>query len=185
MATVGLRDLYRAPITISADGAETYGAPVKLAKAITAELTVETAEGVLYADDAVDAIEREFIAATLKLKLNDLLQTETAVLLGQKQDADGVLYSSGEDDPPYTAIGFRAKKPGGTFKYIWLYKGKFGIPNEKYETKGSGINFNTPEMEGKFIKRPDGLWKADHVAVPEDPIAADWFKSVREVKPVQ
>ena len=31
MATIGLRDLYRAPITTGSDGKETYGTPVKMA----------------------------------------------------------------------------------------------------------------------------------------------------------
>ena len=47
MATIGLRDLYRAPITIGDDGAEEYGTPVKMAKAISAELSVEVAEAIL------------------------------------------------------------------------------------------------------------------------------------------
>ena len=41
MATIGLRDLYRAPITIGTSGAEEYGTPVRMAKAISAELSVE------------------------------------------------------------------------------------------------------------------------------------------------
>lgn len=51
MATIGLRDLYRAPITIGDGGVEEYGTPVKMAKAISAELSVEVAEAILYADD--------------------------------------------------------------------------------------------------------------------------------------
>lgn len=51
MATIGLRDLYRAPITIGTSGAEEYGTPVRMAKAISAELSVEVAEAILYADD--------------------------------------------------------------------------------------------------------------------------------------
>ena len=51
MATIGLRDLYRAPITVGQDGSETYGTPVRMAKAISVELAVEVAEAILYADD--------------------------------------------------------------------------------------------------------------------------------------
>ena len=51
MATIGLRDLYRAPITIGTDGAEDYGTPVRMAKAISAEISVEVAEAILYADE--------------------------------------------------------------------------------------------------------------------------------------
>lgn len=71
-------------------------------------------------------------------------------------------------------------KAGGTYKYIWLYKVKFAIPDENYTTKGDSIEFTTPEIVGQFIKRSDGLWKAEHVAEPTNSVATAWFTSVRE-----
>ena len=162
MATVGLKDLYMAPIT-EAGGVETFGTPERLAKAIKAEISVEVAEGVLYADDAVDEIVKEFVKGNIKLNVNDLEPAKVASLLGQYIDNDGVLFAGENDEPPYIALGFRSKKPsGGKYRYLWLYKVKFKIPNENFETKGDGINFITPELEGEFIKRDkDGMWKAD------------------------
>lgn len=130
MATIGLRDLYRAPITIGTSGAEEYGTPVRMAKAISAELSVEVAEAILYADDGADEVVKEFVSGEITLNVNDLLPADLAALLGQKQDTDKVVYGSDSDEAPYTAIGFRAKKAGGTYKYIWLYKVKFAIPDE-------------------------------------------------------
>ena len=51
MATIGLDKLFYAKITEDEDGNETYAAPTSLAKAMTAELSVELAEATLYADD--------------------------------------------------------------------------------------------------------------------------------------
>ena len=153
MATIGLRDLYRAPITIGTSGAEEYGTPVRMAKAISAELSVEVAEAILYADEGADEVVKEFVSGEITLNVNEA---------------------------PYTAIGFRAKKAGGTYKYIWLYKVKFAIPDENYTTKGDSIEFTTPEIVGQFIKRSDGLWKAEHVAEPTNSVATAWFTSVRE-----
>lgn len=56
------------------------------------------------------------------------------------------------------------------YKYIWLYKVKFAIPDENYTTKGDSIEFTTPEIVGQFIKRSDGLWKAEHVAEPTNSV---------------
>lgn len=182
MATIGLRDLYRAPITVDERGKETYGTPVRMAKAISAEMSVEVAEAILYADDGADEVVKEFVSGELKLNVNDLMPADLAALLGQTQDADGVVYAGEEDDPPYMAIGFRAKKANGMYKFIWLYKVKFAIPSEKYQTKADGIEFVTPEITGQFIKRPDGRWKAEHVAVPTEEAAASWFSAVREPK---
>ena len=45
--TLGLRDLFYAVCT-EADGVETYGTPKKMAEAMTADLSVKTADGSLY-----------------------------------------------------------------------------------------------------------------------------------------
>ena len=180
MATIGLRDLYRAPITVDEAGKETYGAPVRMAKAISAELSVEVAEAILYADDGADEVVKEFVSGELTLNVNDLLPADLAALLGQTQDSDKVVYAGEDDDPPYFAIGFRARKANGMYKYLWLYKVKFAVPSENYTTKGDSIEFTTPEIVGQFIKREDGLWKAEHVAAPTEAVAAAWFTKVRE-----
>lgn len=181
MATVGLKDLYMATIT-ETSGVETFGTPERLAKAIKAEISVEVAEGVLYADDAVDEIVKEFVKGSIKLTVNDLEQAKVAALLGQYIDSDKVVFAGENDEPPYIALGFRAKKSsGGKYRYVWLYKVKFKIPNESFETKGDGINFVTPELEGEFIKRDsDGMWKADYTGLPTDTVAAAWFTTVKE-----
>ena len=41
---------------------------------------------------------------------------DLAAILGQTQDADGVVYAGEDDEPPYMAIGFRAKKANGMYK---------------------------------------------------------------------
>ena len=47
--TLGLKDLYYAVCT-EAEGAETYGAPKKMAEAMEADLSVKTETADLYAD---------------------------------------------------------------------------------------------------------------------------------------
>ncbi len=180
MATIGLRDLYVAKLTEDESGAPAYAAPKRLAKGITVDLAIETSEGTLYADDSVDETVKEFKSGALTLSVNDLSVETEAELLGKQTDADGVVYASGDDEPPYFAVGFRAKKAGGEYRYVWLYKVKFGVPNEKYSTKGDGIEFSTPEIVGTVIKREDGLWKTDFVGKPEDAAAKTWFTEVRE-----
>lgn len=175
--TLGLCDLYMATCTETASG-ETYGTPEKLAEAMTAELSVTTADGTLYADDHLSESASEFAKATLKLGVKDLTPAMLAKLLGQQQDGNDVLWASGNDVVPKVAVGFRAKKSGGRYRYVWLLKGSFKIPSEKYETKGDSITFNTPEIEGEFGVDSNGRWKADFVGVPTDTAATSWFTSV-------
>jgi len=180
--TVGLKDLVYAPITNNEDGTYKYGTPKKMAEVMTADLSVTTAEGTLYADDAVSESVKEFVKGILKLGVKDLETAIIAELLGQKTDGDQVVYGGADDEPPYVAIGFRAKKKGAKYRYIWLYKVKFKIPNETFKTKGESIEFNTPEIEGEFFMREDGKWKADYVGLETDAVAKTFLTTVREYK---
>ena len=159
--TLGLKDLYYAVCT-EADGAESYGTPKKMAEAMSADLSVKTADGSLYADDTLSESVTEFASGTLKLGIKDLTPEVLAELLGQ-------------------AVGFRAKKTGGKYRYVWLLKAKFKVPSEKYETKGESIKFNTPDIEASFTTRKkDNLWKADFVGTEESAAAKTWFTAVPE-----
>lgn len=133
---------------------------------ISAEMSVEVAEAILYADDGADEVVKEFVSGELTLNVNDLMPADLAAILGQTQDDDQVVYAGENDDPPYMAIGFRAKKANGMYKYIWLYKVKFAIPSESYQTKGDSIEFTTPEITGQFIHSGDKYRIADTGALP-------------------
>lgn len=189
MATIGLDMLYYAKITEGDDGSETYGTPVKLAKAISAGLSVELAEATLYADDGAAEIVKEFKSGTLSLGVDDIGVEAAADLTGAEVDDNGVLVSSSEDAGGPVAIGFRAKRSNGSYKYFWLYRVKFGIPSTDLATKGDSITFSTPTIEGTVSRRnkPDGRgkypWKAevtDTGTTAVKTIIADWYKSVYE-----
>lgn len=178
--TLGLRDLFYAVCT-EADGVETYGTPKKMAEAMTADLSVKTADGSLYADDTLSESVSEFASGTLKLGVKDLTPEVLAEVLGQTVDQNKVVWAGKDDEPPYVAIGFRAKKTGGRFRYVWLLKVKFKVPSEKYETKGESIKFNTPDIEADFTARKkDGRWKADFVGTEDSAAAKTWFTEVPE-----
>lgn len=178
--TLGLKDLYYAKCT-EADGEESYETPKRLAEAMNADLSVKMATADLYADDALSESEKEFANGTLKLGVKDLTPETIADVLGQMVDQNKVVWAGGDDQPPFLAIGFRAPKTGGKYRYIWLLKCKFEVPGEKYETKGESIKFNTPEITATFYKRKkDGKWKADFVGQETDTAAKTWFTKVPE-----
>jgi len=177
---IGLSDLYIAPITEYPGGTEIYGPTSRLAKAIQADLAPSAAEATLYADDGIAAVVKEFSGGTITLGVSDLLPGKQAQLLGQTQDDDGVVYANGDDIAPYFAVAFRARRADGQYRYVWLYKVKFAIPNENHATKGSTITFQTPQIVGTMMKRADGNWKADYTATADDPVAQEWFAKVRE-----
>ena len=91
MATIGLDKLYYAKITEDTSGNETYGDPHPLAKAMTAELSVELAEATLYADDGAAAVVKEFQSGTLTLGVDDIGVTVAQDLTGATIDGNKVL----------------------------------------------------------------------------------------------
>ena len=187
MATIGLDKLFVAPITEDSNGNETYGTPVQLAKAISAELSVELNEAILYADDGQAESVKEFKSGTLSLNIDDLGHANAALLLGAEVDENGVLISRGEDNPTYVAVGFRARKANGKYRYFWLYRVQFAVPGTSLATKGDSIAFSTPTIEGTIFQRKkvDGRskhpWKAE---VTEDgtnqTVINAWYTAVYE-----
>ena len=189
MATIGLDKLYYAPITEDEGGEEIYGTPVVLAKAMTAELSVELAEATLYADDGAAEVVKEFQSGTLALGVDDIGSATASALTGATIDSNKVIISSSEDGGQPVAVGFRAKKSNGKYRYFWLYRVKFGIPATNLTTKGESIEFSTPTIEGTVMRRNklDGNgkhpWKAE-VTEGETGVSAEtvtgWYTSVYE-----
>ena len=189
MATIGLDRLYYAKITEDEIGEETYAAPVPLAKAISADMSVELAEAILYADDGAAEIVKEFKNGTLSLGIDDIGVSAASDLTGATIDDNHVLISTSEDGGTPVAVGFRAKKANGKYRYYWLYKVKFGIPATNLATKGDSITFSTPTIEGTIMRRNKldakgrHPWKAEVTAGDAD-VAADtitnWYKTVYE-----
>ena len=189
MATIGLDKLFYAKITEDDEGNETYGTPTQLAKAMTADLSVELAEATLYADDGAAEIVKEFKSGTLSLGVDDLGGTVASDLTGSTIDNNGVVISTAEDGGTPVAVGFRAKKSNGKYRYFWLYRIKFGIPATALATKGDSITFNTPTIEGTIMRRNkvDGKgkhpWKAEVTEGDSGVTAAtitNWYKEVYE-----
>lgn len=189
MATIGLDKLYYATITEDVSGNETYGTPKQLAKAMTAELSVELAEATLYADDGPSEIVKEFKSGVLALGIDDIGVAAAEDLTGAKLDDNHVVVSASEDGGSPVAVGFRAKKANGKYRYFWLYRVVFGIPATNLATKGDAITFSTPTIEGTVLRRNKidannkHPWKSevneDDLNVPSAVITG-WYTQVYE-----
>lgn len=189
MATIGLDKLFYAPITEATDGSETYATPKSLAKAISAELSVELNEATLYADDGAAEVVKEFKSGTLTLGIDDIGTAAANELTGAQIDDNKVLISASENGGAPVAVGFRARKSNGKYRYFWLYRVIFGIPATNLATKGDSITFSTPTVEGTVYRRnkldDQGKhpWKAEanegDASLPASVISG-WFTEVYE-----
>jgi phi13 family phage major tail protein len=189
MSTVGFDKLFYAKITEDNNGEETYGVPMQLSKAIKADLTIELAEAILYADDGAAYVLKDFKSGKLTLGVEDIGVTVAKDLTGAVVDDNGVLISASENDGQPVAIGFRAAKPDGRYRYFWLYRVKFGFPATNLQTKGDSITFQTPVIEGTVLRRNklDGMgkhpWKAEVTQGDpgvSDGTISDWYAQVYE-----
>jgi phi13 family phage major tail protein len=189
MATIGLDSLYYAKITEDQNGIETYGTPKVLAKAMTAELSIELIEAILYADDGASEVVKEFKSGALTLGIDDIGSLVAQDLTGCKIDSNNVVVSRSEDGGSPVAVGFRAKKANGKYRYFWLYRVIFSVPATSLATKGDSITFSSPTIEGTVFRRNKldsenkHPWKAE-VTEGDHGVAAStitsWFTSVYE-----
>lgn len=189
MATIGLDKLFYSKITEDDNGNETYGTPQVLAKAMTADLSVELNEAVLYADDGAAEVVKEFKSGTLSLGVDDIGAAVAGDLTGSTIDLNGVVISASEDGGDPVAVSFRAKKSNGKYRYYWLYRVKFGIPATNLATKGDSITFSTPTIEGTIMRRNkvDAFgkhpWKAEVTEGTEgvdQSVIDGWYSEVYE-----
>lgn len=181
MATIGLRDLYYALLTEDPeDGTPTYETPERIVGAISANINPNPSTTTLFADDGPMETSATLGEITVELNIADIPLKTQGVLLGHHYE-NGLLIAKGGDVPPYVALGFRTLKSNGKYRYFWLTKGKFSVPEEEYNTKGESVEFQTPTISGSFVKRTcDDEWK--RVADEEDEgieqqMITDWFKN--------
>lgn len=178
---VGLKDLYYSLMLSDVVGVgATYDTPVRIVGAITANINPNASNETLFYDDGPGETASTIGQIALELVTSDLPLSVQAVLLGHSITA-GVIERKGTDIPPWVAIGFRSLKSNGKYRYTWLSKGKFAVPEQNNETKKDAINFQTPTISGAFAKRDfDQVWirQGDEDEAAWDAgIGSAWFTS--------
>jgi len=178
---VGLKNLYYAVLTKDDATGVSYLAPVKIAGAINAKISPKSNTEVLYADDGPDETATALGEIDVEFEAKDISLADQAALLGHSI-VGGVMLKKATDAAPYVALGFMSKKSNGQYRYIWLTKGMFALPDQEYATGEDKPKFQTPKLKGTFVKRAyDDLWQ--RIADEDHPdyvasIGANWFNSV-------
>lgn len=178
---IGLRDLHYAILTQDDENGVAYQAPVKVPGVITANINPNPNTGTLYADDGPVETHSQLGEISLELNVKDLSLDVQAALLGHTVQG-GVMMRKTTDTAPYVAIGFKSLKSNGKYRYVWLLRGKFQLPEMQHQTKANDVNFQTPTIKGIFLKRKyDDAWikqtDEDHPDyVPS--IGDTWFDAV-------
>lgn len=188
MATIGLDKLYYALITDGDDG-ETYGTPKAMAGAISVNLTKNVAEASLSADNRIYYNNKSFSGGTIDVNVADIEDDALKDIFGATKDSKGGIAFASEDMPKPCALGYRALKANGKYRYQWLLRVQFAPPGENVETKGESITYTTPTVNGTIMTQnkesADGKhyyqYKADEDATGVDAtLISGWFTEVKE-----
>lgn len=120
------------------------------------------AEEVSYFKDADVELGTTFIPRGCETVMFGAAATTETEGTGNDAVTIPVLVDKEDDDGQYTGFGFVwAGMENGTkvFHLHWLYKVKWEMPGNEFETKGQSIAFKKPTIKGKAIARGDGEWR--------------------------
>ncbi|RDU22759.1 major tail protein [Anaerosacchariphilus polymeriproducens] len=185
MAKVGLKHPVYA-LYNDATGTPVYTNGAVIGKAIKEELSIESNEVALYADDAIDELDKSFKSGKVTININDLTVETQSVLLGHTINASGELVANATDSSPYVGHGFygrTVKNKVSKWRAVWLTKVQFAEPNDSQETQGETIAFQTPTIEGTIMKDINGVWKKEKTFNTEAEAVA-WLEAKAVITPI-
>lgn len=179
---IGLSDLYAFPLKNDEKGNLAYGAPFKIAPAVSASISPSTSDDAFYADDIALISNQTISSIAVELETADIKDRVVAKLMGLEIDEKGVVHDNVNKVAPKIALAFRSLKSNGKYKYVVLYKGSFGAGEDEYATKEDSISFQTTTITATFLPTVfNGDWRA---SVNEDAEGVDattikeWFTKV-------
>lgn len=170
MPNIGLKYPVVAVLTESGTTA-TYASGAVLAKAISANVSIETSHVPLYADDGISELDTSFIKGTVSLNVDDLSDAAKMLLFNYTEgsEVDAAISSKemsagSANTPAFIGLGFygkRIKTGVSSWRAVWLKKVLFKEPNAESTTKGESTEFKTPTLEGTVMMACDSKWKEE------------------------
>lgn len=142
----GIRGLVAAEVTTDTTEAFECGAPFEVAGVAELSRTTETTSEAHYYDNVpavvIDSTGSDEVTITASAIPFDVL----AKITGQTYDATKGMFTEGERQSKYFAIGYITEKTDGTEVFVWRLKGKFNIPDSTHATKDDGAEANGQEI---------------------------------------
>lgn len=127
-------------LTDDIENGYTTGPVQVLAPVAEISKTVETASDTKYYDNKPALTVNAEGADTITLTVPALPLKILATLTGKTFDELTGAFMDGERHPKYFALGYRLRLTDGTYRYVWRYKGSFGIPDETSQTENAGTD---------------------------------------------
>jgi len=188
---VGVDKLHYAKLTQDDSSGAEYDSAVSVENVTNISLNFNTEFSTFFADDGPRESYTQMGEVEAAITVADLTGEQYAELLGADQDDDGIVDLKTTDSPPEVAIGFRSRKSNGEYRYVWLMKGTFGVPDSEYQTQEGSINFQPQTINGRFVARTydNKVFRrldSDDESYDEDDwnkLEDDWFDEGPDVEP--
>jgi len=148
--------------TDTSDVAADYGSFYPIKGITAAKFNPNSGGSTFYADNGLYESATYTGDIDVTISVAEIPPADFARLFGSTYGAStGLVEEYNTDAAPYVAIGFRAMKSDGHYRYISFKKGRFTKPSEDVQTKGNSISFQTQDVIFKGVCRTyDGKYKA-------------------------
>lgn len=187
---VGVDKVYYALVSGDDQSAYAAGTPVYLAPAMKVGQEPAVNSKTQYADNAPFDVMTSEGETKLSCEITGLSAQDLATILGMTYDVTNARVFDSGASAPYLAIGFRATKSDGTFRYYWFLKGRFTKPKEEITTKGDAPDPKSITLEFTAIKTTyaftlvgggltDGVKRVFGDSADTNFSATTWFTSVQ------
>jgi phi13 family phage major tail protein len=180
---IGLKDISIAVLEQDDKDGVKYGAVEKLERSVSAKITPKSNSENLYSDDSIEDVAVNFSQVDVEIEVNQLSIPSRAKIFNSKV-VNGILIENSDDvtTAPYMALIFKSKKLNGSYRYVCLYKGKWELVEDDYNTEEDKIKTSTAKIKGTFMARTfDNVYKV--MADGDDPTTnvqdlEKWFVAV-------
>jgi hypothetical protein len=155
---------------------------VVLGKLVAANLTVNLANGELYADDSLAEQLSEFSSGSLAMETDDMIDSVASVIYDATSTNGEIVYNQ-NDTPPrgglayYKALSRDNKK---FYKGYYYPRARAALGNDNAQTRGSSITFQTTNTAFTIFSDDSGDWRKTKTFNDEQSAIA-WVESKCEV----
>ena len=163
MAYIGMRKPKFAPITSRTDGSPiTYGTPITLGPAVSANVTFDVADNPDYGDDVIQNNDKGINGYSIALETNDISAAGRAACLGWKKVMSTTVtanvdhYEVNDSAPPEGGLAYiRVKLPAGSserkYEAFFFHCLQCSSGGENASTKQKQITWNHPTINASGI----------------------------------
>ena len=149
---VGVDQVYYALVTQDDESAYAADTPAYLAPIMNIAQTPKVASKTQYADNQPFDVMSTEGETELDVEITGLPHSVEAVLLGKVWDEVNDRFYDNGGVPPYVALGFRAKKSDGSYRYYWFLKGQFAPPSEEQATQADAPDPKSTKLKFTAVR---------------------------------